>query len=97
MKLSEVDPSRVVKLLLYGDSGAGMNKELYRGDMGPEGSFVVKLEGEMLKFEMNHDSKGAMVSSSAAIRMDYFLDKLAEAIPGAIDDVVIDIIKEALK
>jgi len=31
------------------------------------------------------------------IEIDYFLDKLKEAIPGKIDDTIIDILKAALK
>jgi len=113
MKLSEIDPSQNVKLLLYADSGAGKTCFAasfptpmlfldFDGKVGSaarfhKGEYVLKLEGGMLVFEMSHDSKGAMVNSSVRIRMDYFLDKLAEAIPGTIDDVVIELIKGALK
>lgn len=44
---------------------------------------------------LSFDSKG--VKASVTVESGYFLDKLAEKIPGQIDDAVIAVIKSALK
>ena len=43
-----------------------------------------------------YDGKGADVTLSLELESDYFLDKLAAAIPGQVDDAVIALIKGAL-
>ena len=65
-----------------------MEKELYKA-----GEVVVQMINEDLV--ITYQGKGGSVS--VKVEGEYFLDKLAEAIPGQIDDAVIDIIKSALK
>lgn len=44
---------------------------------------------------LSFESKG--VAASVKVESEYFIDKLAEAIPGQIDDAVLGMIKAALK
>ena len=43
-----------------------------------------------------YEGKGGGAELKVFISAEYFLDKLAEAIPGQIDDLVIDALKSAL-
>lgn len=65
-----------------------MEKELFA-----EGEISIKMENEDVV--ISYAGKGGSVS--VKIEGEYLLDKLAEAIPGEIDDTVISIIKAALK
>lgn len=65
-----------------------MEKELYK-----EGEVVVNLINEDLV--ITYAGKGGSVT--VKVEGDYFLDKLADAIPGTIDDTIINVIKAALK
>lgn len=65
-----------------------MDKELYS-----KGEFQISIEGGNVK--LMYDGKGMDVS--LVLEGEYFLDKLAEAIPGQVDDAVIELIKAALK
>jgi hypothetical protein len=57
--------------------------------------FDVK-DGQVV-LSVGYDGKGADAKFSVMFEGDYFLDKLAEAIPGKLDDLVIEAIKGALK
>ena len=65
-----------------------MSTELYK-----KGEVTVELVKEDIM--ITYAGKGGSVS--VKIEGEYLLDKLAEAIPGEIDDTVINIIKAALK
>lgn len=67
-----------------------MDKDLYQN---ASGELKLKLEGGKLIVML--DTKG--VDVSVALEADYFIDKLAEVIPGEIDDAVFAILKGALK
>jgi hypothetical protein len=43
------------------------------------------------------DTKGVDVGLTLTVQSDYFLDKLAAAIPGELDDKIIGMLKVALK
>jgi hypothetical protein len=45
----------------------------------------------------NLDTKGVDVGLTLTVESDYFLDKLAAAIPGQLDDKIIDMLKLGLK
>lgn len=65
-----------------------MNVELYQ-----EGEVKAELkDGDLV---VTYGGKGA--TAQVNIDMGYLLDKLAEAIPGQIDDAVIGVIKAAIK
>jgi hypothetical protein len=57
----------------------------------------VKVEGGKLSIASIYDGKGVDGKVEVLVEADYFLDKLAEAIPGKLDDSVIALIKAALK
>lgn len=65
-----------------------MDKELYEAG-------ELKLELKDGKIALVLDTKGVDVAVS--VDSDYFLDKLAEVIPGEIDDAVFGMLKAALK
>jgi len=70
--------------------------ELVGGDVGKEVIYDIKIEDKMIKLEVKYDGKGANAGVFIELEAEYFLDKLAEAIPGSIDDAVIGAIKAAL-
>jgi hypothetical protein len=53
-------------------------------------------EGKVV-LAVKYDGKGADAKVEVALEGEYFLDKLAKAIPGEIDDLVIAALKGALK
>ena len=57
----------------------------------------IKVEQGQVKLEVKYDGLGANASVIIALESDYFLEKLAKAIPGELDDAVISLIKSALK
>lgn len=65
--------------------------------LGSEGSVSVDLSGGKLSLSAKYDSKGLDGEVKLSVDSDYFLDKLAEAIPGKLDDAVIAVLKAALK
>ncbi|MCP3684527.1 MAG: hypothetical protein GY861_17820 [bacterium] len=65
-----------------------MEKELME-----KGELVIKMINEDIAIE--YAGKGGSVMIK--IEGEYLLDKLAEAIPGEVDDVVLNVIKSALK
>lgn len=67
-----------------------MDKDLYQN---ASGELKLKLEGGKLIVML--DTKG--VDVSVALEADYFIDKLAEVIPGQVDDAIFAVLKGALK
>jgi hypothetical protein len=65
--------------------------------LGAEGSLNIKLENGKLVIEVKHVHASGEVVLRAVENPDYFLDKLAAAIPGSFDDAVIAIAKSAIK
>jgi len=74
-----------------------MNQELAQKDLGSEGKLLLKLEGGKLMLSVVYDGKGVDGSVNISADSDYFMDKLAELIPGKVDDAIINILKVALK
>jgi hypothetical protein len=67
--------------------------KLEKGDLKAEVKFV---KGEIVAIAAI-ESSGIQSEVKITIPTDYFLDKLAEAIPGQIDDSLISVLKIALK
>lgn len=57
----------------------------------------LKAESGKVKLVVSHGMDGVDSCLSVAIDSDHFLDKLAKAIPGQVDDAVISMLKAALK
>lgn len=62
-----------------------------------EASLSVKIEDGKVKMEIKYDGKQADAAFSVTLEVDQYLDMLKNAIPGTIDDTVIDLIKVAMK
>jgi len=74
-----------------------MALELASGDLGSEATYSAKLEAGMMKVSL--DYKGAQTGAGMFVSVDMglMLDKLAETIPGQIDDAIIALLKGAVK
>lgn len=62
-----------------------------------EVDFAIKIEKGVLQLEVGYTGAGAGAGIKVTLEADYFLDKLKSAIPGQLDDSVIDLIKVAIK
>ena len=62
-----------------------------------EVEFAVKIEKGIVSLEVGYQGAGAGAGVKINLEADYFLDKIKAAIPGQIDDSVIDLIKVAIK
>ena len=74
-----------------------MDMDLKEGSLGSEGEYSLKLVGGKVVFELAHQSGAVAAGVKAELDPDYFIDKLAEMIPGEVDDAIFAIIKGALK
>jgi hypothetical protein len=71
-----------------------MNKELIEGAINAQTGYDMKLVNGTLLISIKYDGSGADVTVSVAISPEYFLDKLADAIPGKIDDFIFEYLKQ---
>lgn len=69
---------------------------LLDGAIGAEVSYDLSIVDQKLRFMIKYDGKGADASFIIDLEAGYFADKLKAAIPGGIDDVIIDMLKAAL-
>lgn len=71
--------------------------EIVSGQVGPETKYAVKFEGGKLVVSGGFDSKIFDAGLTLALDTDAVIDELAKAIPGQIDDAVLQLVKAALK
>jgi len=71
--------------------------DLVKESLGSEGSVSLKVSDGKLLITLEHTHASGKLSLVAEEDASYFLDKLAAAIPGQIDDAVLAVIKGALK
>lgn len=62
-----------------------------------EATLDVDFKEGKLRLSVSYDGKGADAGLFVDLDPEYFLDKLKAAIPGSIDDAVIELLKNALK
>lgn len=74
-----------------------MDMDIKDGAIGSEGSYDIDLKGGDLVFKVSHGSKGLSAGVEVSIKAEYFIDKLAEKIPGEVDDAIFAVLKGALK
>ena len=74
-----------------------MDKVLHEQPIGEEAKLKIEVKDGNVVLTLGLDTKGADVSVAVKLESGYFLDKLAEAIPGELDDSVLSILKGALK
>jgi hypothetical protein len=70
--------------------------EILNGESG-EMDYKLSFEGTDLILSGAYDGKGLGAELKIKLQGEYFMDKLAEAIPGNIDNAVINMLKGALK
>lgn len=66
-------------------------------DLGKEVDFEIKLDEGKVKLTFGADTKGVDAGVYVDLDPAYFLDKLADAIPGEVDDAVFEALKGMLK
>lgn len=71
--------------------------DVAQGQVGPELKYDIVVAGGKVKISVSYDGAQADASLVISLDSDLLLDKLAEKIPGKIDDAVIGLIKVALK
>ena len=71
--------------------------DIVQGQVGPEASYDLKMEGGQLKLSANYKGVQAGASASISVEPGLFLDKLKALIPGQLDDALIELVKGALK
>ena len=72
-------------------------KKLVEMPISKETEFELEFKDGKLRLVLGYDGKGVDGGIFADLDPEYFLDKLAEAIPGNVDNMVIEAIKGALK
>lgn len=73
------------------------SKELVSKEVSNEVDAKIVIEEGNLKIVGSYDGKGLGAEVILKMKTSYFLDKLAEAIPGKTDDKLIEMLKVALK
>jgi len=71
--------------------------DLISEQLGPEAKVKVVIERGKIGLTLELDTKGLDGKVGLFVDSEYFLDELAKAIDGKIDDAVINILKTALK
>ena len=66
-------------------------------EISNEVKFEIDVKEGKVVLSVGYDGKGADAKVEVALEGEYFLDKLADAIPGDLDDLVIAALKGALK
>jgi hypothetical protein len=74
-----------------------MEQNLIDKDLGDKGELKLDLVDGQLKLSINYALPTLKGEVSVVLNSDELLDKLAELIPGKVDDAVINILKVALK
>jgi hypothetical protein len=70
--------------------------ELAGGALSPEASWELDLKGGKLLLSVKYAGQGGGADLALTLDSAYFLDKLAEKIPGQIDDAVFSLLKAAI-
>ena len=66
-------------------------------ELSKELDFEFKFKDGNVVLIVSYEGKGFKSSFANELKSEYFLDKLAEAIPGTLDDMVIEGLKQAIK
>lgn len=71
--------------------------EIVKHEISKEANVTVEVVDGNIVVKAGLDTSGLGAQLTATVNGDYFFDKLKEAIPGQIDDAVIEVFKNALK
>lgn len=66
-------------------------------DLGPEAKAKIAIVDGKVQLSVSYEGKQASAGASAALDIDAFAKLLKDAIPGKIDDTVIDLLVTAMK
>lgn len=83
-----------IRRIFYKSMEDKMEKDI---ELSKEAGLKIEVVGGKVKVAVKLDTKGVDAEVAVLLEPDYFADKLKEAIPGKIDDAVIDVLKAALK
>lgn len=62
-----------------------------------EANLSVKIEEGKVKLSIKYDGVQADAELSVTLEVDQYLDMLKAAIPGSVDDAIIELLKSAMK
>lgn len=71
--------------------------DIVQGQIGPEAKYSLKFENGKLRAEIAYDSKIVDSGLFVEIGADELIETIKLAIPGKIDDAILDMMKIALK
>jgi hypothetical protein len=74
-----------------------MEKDLLDGKLGELAAYDVEFKGGKLVAKVSAEKSGVVAAVELSVDAAVVLDALKAAIPGQVDDAVIDLIKAALK
>lgn len=71
--------------------------DIAEGPIGTVGAYDVEFKGGFLVAKINAGAGPVSANAEVKIGADALLDAIARAIPGTIDDVILNLLKTALK
>lgn len=71
--------------------------ELINKELSSELDLIVKFEGGKAILELKYGGSGGAVSVAGELNAEYFVQKIADAIPGQIDDMILKGLLAAVK
>lgn len=71
--------------------------EVAQGQIGPEAKYAVKFEGGKLRAELVYDGKLIDAGMNVGVGIDEVIEAIKVAIPGKIEEPILEILKMALK
>lgn len=69
---------------------------LMKGNISSELEFDVKFENKEAMISLGYAGKGGSAGIYGKVSAEYLIDKLAEAIPGQVDDKIFALLKAAI-
>jgi len=70
--------------------------DVAEGSIGPEAKYKMEIVEGKVKISVDYDGKQADAGMYVSIEIKQFVDMLKEAIPGKIDDLILDGLFKAL-
>ena len=70
--------------------------EILGGSVGPEANYKAEIVNKKLVITVDYKGEGGAASLNLSFDLSYALDRLAQTIPGEIDNIVIKLVKESL-
>jgi hypothetical protein len=74
-----------------------MEKDIVDGKIGEVGKFDLEFKEGELRFVLDVGKFGLSAGMKVAVKAEDVIDAIAKAIPGQIDDAILQVLKAALK